>query len=76
MSTQLSLSLVLGVFLLLAATRSQAQIPDSPGEVCALMSGQSVAAPLTALDADGNDFDLTAALAQQPSLIIFFRGGW
>lgn len=76
MSTKLSLALVLGAFLLLAATRSQAQIPDSPGEVCALMAGQPVATPLTALDSDGNDFDLTAALAKQPSLVVFFRGGW
>lgn len=60
----------------MVAFPAHAQVPDRATDICALMPGEKVAEDLTALDVDGNPFDLTAALADKPSLIIFFRGAW
>ncbi len=31
---------------------------------------------ITVTGQDGNPFDLTAAVRAQPSVLIFYRGGW
>ena len=33
-------------------------------------------AALTLSRADGSPFDLAAAIASQPTIVIFYRGGW
>jgi peroxiredoxin len=54
---------------------SYAQTPTKPEDVSPLLIGENIPA-IHALDAMGNDFDLNAAIARQPTLLIFYRGGW
>lgn len=54
---------------------SYAQTPAKPEDVSPLLIGENIPA-IHALDATGNDFDLNAAIARQPTLLIFYRGGW
>ena len=50
-------------------------VPKSPEHVCPKLNGMKF--PELALkDADGADFDLTAAIKIKPALLVFYRGGW
>jgi peroxiredoxin len=44
-------------------------------EIKPLMSGESIPSA-TLKTAEGVDFDLQAAIAKQPTVLIFYRGGW
>ena len=54
---------------------SYAQTPAKPEDVSPLLIGENIPA-IHVLDAMGNDFDLNSAIARQPTLLIFYRGGW
>ncbi|MDF7798055.1 peroxiredoxin-like family protein [Pontiellaceae bacterium B1224] len=47
----------------------------STAEIKPLTSGQPIPAA-TLKTAEGVDFDLQAAIAEQPTILIFYRGGW
>ena len=49
--------------------------PNSPQDVCPLLTGMSVP-DLVLKSADGSDFDLTKAVKQQLTVVVFYRGGW
>lgn len=50
-------------------------IPQNPEDISPLLIGESI--PTVVLkDAEGNDFDLNRAIANKPSILIFYRGGW
>jgi peroxiredoxin len=50
-------------------------IPTKPEEVSPLLIGENI--PVIHIsDATGNDFDLNSAIAQKPTMLIFYRGGW
>ena len=52
-----------------------AQIPAKPEEISPLLIGENI--PVVHIpDAMGNDFDLNLAIAKQPTLLVFYRGGW
>jgi peroxiredoxin len=52
-----------------------AQMPAKPEEVSPLLIGENI--PVIQIsDAMGNNFDLNSAIARQPTLLIFYRGGW
>jgi len=51
------------------------QVPDSAFGVRPLLIGQTVP-DLPAPDKDGNRHSLTELIAQKPTVIIFYRGGW
>ena len=52
-----------------------AVVPPSPQDVCPILTGTTIPA-VTLRTADGEAFDLNAAVSQQPSVLVFYRGGW
>ncbi|RKZ12729.1 hypothetical protein DRQ53_14400 [bacterium] len=64
------------LWLVLTPVLAWADPPSEPQDICALMTGEQVPSGLTALDSSGEPFDLSAALQSQPTLLIFYRGGW
>ena len=66
----------LALCLLLGPTAAaESAIPNSPDQIRPLLIGQQ-APSLTLADAAGESFDLDAAIAAKPTLLIFYRGGW
>jgi len=50
-------------------------VAPSPQDVCPVLTGTTM--PAVALrTADGEHFDLNNAVSQQPSVLVFYRGGW
>lgn len=49
--------------------------PSSPELVRPLLNGMKVP-QITIRTSDGSKFDLTAALGEKPTVIVFYRGGW
>jgi peroxiredoxin len=50
-------------------------VPSSPLNVCPLLTG--IAVPQVTLQTVNNEaFDLNSAVRQQPSVLVFYRGGW
>jgi peroxiredoxin len=50
-------------------------VPPSPLNVCPLLVG--IAIPhLTLRTVNNEAFDLSSAVRQQPSVLVFYRGGW
>lgn len=50
-------------------------LPASPRDICPLLLGAKLP-QLTLTTADGKPFDLNAAIAQKPTILVFYRGGW
>jgi peroxiredoxin len=50
-------------------------IPAKPEEISPLLIGEKIPS-VQVPDATGNTFDLNAAIAKQPTILIFYRGGW
>ena len=75
MGTRTGLLAMIGA-LVLATGIGEARPPAaSAAEVHPLLIGAEL--PEVALmSADGKAFDLSAAVAKQPTILIFYRGGW
>lgn len=50
-------------------------VPTSAENIRPLLIGATVP-PLVLEDAEGQPFDLNQAIAEQPTILIFYRGGW
>ncbi|MFA6954456.1 MAG: peroxiredoxin-like family protein [Thermoanaerobaculia bacterium] len=50
-------------------------VPERAEEVCPILIGQKVPA-LVLRDEAGKPYDLAAAIARKPTILIFYRGGW
>jgi peroxiredoxin len=50
-------------------------IPDSSHDICPILTGETLP-PLTLNTVDGETFDLNAAVREQPTVLIVYRGGW
>ncbi|WP_228409817.1 peroxiredoxin-like family protein [Chryseobacterium sp. T16E-39] len=50
-------------------------IPQKSEDISPLLIGEKIPVA-TLLDATGKSFDLNAAIAQKPTILIFYRGGW
>lgn len=74
----LAVTILLFVFIC-SSMRINAQtasgIPAKPEDISPLLIGEKIPAIQTP-DANGNNFDLNAAIAKQPTILIFYRGGW
>ena len=56
-------------------TESDNKVPNDAQDICPILTGQSL--PKTTLKtADNKSFDLNAAVAETPTILIFYRGGW
>lgn len=51
------------------------EIPTKPEDVSPLLIGENIPV-IKVPDAMGKPFDLNSAIAQQPAILIFYRGGW
>jgi len=68
-------SWILGGLLLLGGVATAGEVAPSAEQVRPLLIGAQV--PEAALrDADGEVFDLRAAMKKKPTILIFYRGGW
>ena len=50
-------------------------VPASPHEVCPLLAGTAIPTVIL-LTVNSEVFDLNNAVRQQPSVLVFYRGGW
>lgn len=75
MPTTVRLALLLLAAAAAASAESPAPPPSTPADVRPLAVGTRAPGPLLQ-DAAGADFDLGAALAGKPTLLVFYRGGW
>jgi len=73
----LSLSLFISCLMATGAVAApyRATLPISPEAVCPLLNGQKIP-PLTLKTLENESFDLAAAIAKKPTILIFYRGGW
>ncbi len=55
--------------------QGQAPLPQSPSDVHPLMIGATIPA-VTVATADGEAFDLLAAVKARPTVLVYYRGGW
>ncbi len=50
-------------------------IPEKPEDISPLLYGEKI--PVATLtDMSGNNFDLNKAVADKPTVLVFYRGGW
>ena len=56
-------------------TRMVSGVPQKPEDISPLLTGENIP-PVTLPDAQGKPFDLSAAVASKPTILIFYRGGW
>ena len=50
-------------------------VPLSPLNVCPLLTGMAIP-QVTVRTVNNEAFDLNSAVRQQPSVLVFYRGGW
>jgi len=77
----------LSLFLVIAGVSSKAQVtttmkhkdamavPAKPDDISPLLCGEKIPATILT-DANGRSFDLNKAVASQPTILVFYRGGW
>ncbi|MBU1652286.1 peroxiredoxin family protein, partial [bacterium] len=56
-------------------TDSAIYVPNRADDVNPIMTGQMMP-EMTLLSEDSTAFDLTAAMSEQPTVLVFYRGGW
>ena len=72
-------SLLLFAVFICSSIRLNAQmstgIPEKPEDISPLLIGENIP-EINLPDATGKNFDLNSAIARQPTILIFYRGGW
>jgi peroxiredoxin len=63
------------VAMTLASGLTAAETPLRPEDICPILVGEKVP-DLVLRDMKGKTFDLSAAFAAKPTILIFYRGGW
>ena len=73
---RLPVSIVLFVlFLASYAALAQSEVANTAEDICPLLPGTKI--PDVELQrADGTPFSLANKIAEKPSILIFYRGGW
>ncbi len=67
---------IAALLLALSAVGARAERPTSAAEVQPLLVGAKVPTVAGLVDVDGEAFDLQAALAKKPTVLVFYRGHW
>lgn len=65
----------LSLFFYGQATAGELNVARSPNEVCPILIGSQLPA-ISVKDLEGKPFDLNMAIAEKPTVLIYFRGGW
>ena len=60
---------------MLANLSSQEALPSSPTEIQPILVGSNIPAVILT-DVNNDPFDLMAAIKSQPTILIYYRGGW
>ena len=73
----LSLSLLISCSIVTGSVAGphESGAPISPEAVFPLLNGQKIP-PLTLKTNENKSFDMSAAIAKKPTVLIFYRGGW
>lgn len=50
-------------------------VPNSPQEVCPLLTGMAIP-EVVLTSADGGRVELMQAVKEKPAVLVFYRGGW
>ncbi|MEP6950327.1 MAG: hypothetical protein ABI863_13670 [Ginsengibacter sp.] len=58
-----------------ADSTARQHYPEKPNDISPLLIGESVPA-VKIPAADGKMFDLNARVAEKPTILVFYRGGW
>lgn len=69
-------TLLLSLSLLLSTFVSAADIALKPEQIRPLLNGQTVPSGIQVQDSQGAAVDLSATLAKQKTILVFYRGGW
>ena len=56
------------------AAESQ-KVANAPDQICPILIGSTLPA-ISLQNLDGKSFDLNKAIAEKPTILIYFRGGW
>lgn len=56
-------------------TKMISGVPLLPEDISPLLTGENIP-KVNLLNAAGQSFDLNAAVASKPTILIFYRGGW
>lgn len=79
MSHNFRIVLTIAIVLLLALGSRVAadgtKVANAPNLICPILIGSTLPA-ITLQDLDGQSFDLNRAIAEKPTVLIYFRGGW
>jgi hypothetical protein len=70
--------IVFTLFLCWAPLNVQAQadqVPDAPKDICPLLIGSPLP-DISVKTLDDKVFDVSASVRNQPTVLIYFRGGW
>jgi hypothetical protein len=65
----------LAAFLAITPSWAAGTVADAADQVQPLLIGATVPA-LELQSGEGESFDLGAAFAKQPTIVVFYRGGW
>ncbi len=70
---RVALAVALGI--LAPRQRGPADLPTAPEDTRPLLVGETIPG-LTLTTVESQPFDLTAAVARRPTVLIYYRGGW
>jgi peroxiredoxin len=76
--TSLASLLLISVFIFISTgvkAQTSVDIPSKPEDISPLLIGENIPV-IKLVDATGKDFDLNSAIGRQPTILIFYRGGW
>ena len=75
MTRAIKTAVLSSIMVMMMIATAPAEIADAPYAVRPLLIGATIP-EATLMTATGEPFDLNAAVAQKPTVLIFYRGGW
>jgi cytochrome oxidase Cu insertion factor (SCO1/SenC/PrrC family) len=73
--TVLMITILLLLSLVSQVAADSTKVANAPDQICPILIGSSLPA-ITVQDLEGKSFDLNKAIAEKPTVLIYFRGGW
>ncbi len=66
---------IVAFFCIICTSNADAQIPEKAKDICPLLIGETLP-KATLLDAEGRTIQLKDLIAEKPTVLVFYRGGW